>query len=190
MLTAFTYSRWPRRGRGGVGPAVSVVAEEMEVEDVKEEARKARTLCNFIEIRCNFYLFIFCFFIFLKIFLYNISPSSTVCFSFSGQIIEGPCGKRSQNSSQVIGILLLGYLMSICFLGLLHLCLLPSSSLSGSSLFLFLFLFLSVCLFLLFRTTRMAYGSSQAWGQIGAAAASLHHNHSNTRSEPCLRPIA
>ena len=115
----------------------------MEVEDVKEEARKARTLCNFIEIRCNFYLFIFCFFIFLKIFLYNISPSSTVCFSFSDQIIEGPCGKRSQNSSQVIGILLLGYLMSICFLGLLHLCLLPSSSLSGSSLF--LFLFLSVC---------------------------------------------
>ena len=31
------------------------------------------------------------------------------------------------------------------------------------------------CLF--FRATPMAYGSSQARGQIGAAAASLHHSH-------------
>ena len=31
------------------------------------------------------------------------------------------------------------------------------------------------------------YGSSQARGQIGATAASLHHN--NTGSEPCLPPI-
>ena len=32
----------------------------------------------------------------------------------------------------------------------------------------------------------VAYGSSQARGQIGAAAASLHHSHSNSGSEPCL----
>ena len=34
----------------------------------------------------------------------------------------------------------------------------------------------------------MAYRSSQARGQIGAAAASLHHSHSNTGSEPHLQP--
>ena len=32
------------------------------------------------------------------------------------------------------------------------------------------------------------YESSQARGQIGATAASLHHSHSNTRSEPHLQP--
>ena len=35
----------------------------------------------------------------------------------------------------------------------------------------------------------MAYGDSQARGQIKAVAASLHHSHSNTRSEACLKPI-
>ena len=29
----------------------------------------------------------------------------------------------------------------------------------------------------------VAYGGSQARGQIGAAAAGLHHSHSNTRSK-------
>ena len=43
-----------------------------------------------------------------------------------------------------------------------------------------------VVLFLLFRATTMAYGSSQARGRIRAAAAGLHHSHSNARSEPCL----
>ena len=32
------------------------------------------------------------------------------------------------------------------------------------------------------------YGSSQSRGQIGTAAASLHHSHSNIRSELCLWP--
>ena len=45
---------------------------------------------------------------------------------------------------------------------------------------------LFVCLFLLFRDASAAYGSSQARGQIGAAAASLHHNHSNLGFEPPL----
>ena len=33
----------------------------------------------------------------------------------------------------------------------------------------------------------MAYGGSQARGQIGAVAASLHHSHSNRGSKPRLR---
>ena len=35
----------------------------------------------------------------------------------------------------------------------------------------------------------MAYGVSQARGQIRAAAAGLRHSHSNATSEPHLRPI-
>ena len=39
--------------------------------------------------------------------------------------------------------------------------------------------FLKILLFyfLLFRATPAAYGNSQAMGQIGAAAAGLHHSH-------------
>ena len=33
-----------------------------------------------------------------------------------------------------------------------------------------------------------AYGGSQARGQIGVAAAGLHHSHSNAKSEPRLQP--
>ena len=43
---------------------------------------------------------------------------------------------------------------------------------------------LFVCLFvLLFRAAPIAYGVSQARGQIGATAAGLCHSHSNTRTE-------
>ena len=38
----------------------------------------------------------------------------------------------------------------------------------------------------LFRATPMAYGGSQARDQIGAAADSLCHSHSNVGSEPAL----
>ena len=41
-------------------------------------------------------------------------------------------------------------------------------------------------IFLLFRATPVAYGSSQARCPIRAAAASLRHSHSNARSELCL----
>ena len=51
----------------------------------------------------------------------------------------------------------------------------------SSSLSPFFFFF-----FCLFRAAPVAYGSSQARGQIGAAAASLHHSHSNEGSEPHL----
>ena len=39
-----------------------------------------------------------------------------------------------------------------------------------------------------FRATPVAYGISQARGQIRATAAGLHHIHSNVGSEPCLQP--
>ena len=44
----------------------------------------------------------------------------------------------------------------------------------------------TICLFVclcLFRATPLAYGSSQARGQVGAAAASLCHSHSNAESK-------
>ena len=42
--------------------------------------------------------------------------------------------------------------------------------------------------FCLFRATPMAYGSSQARGQIRAAAVGLRHGDSKGGSEPCLQP--
>ena len=42
--------------------------------------------------------------------------------------------------------------------------------------------------FRLFRAAPMDYRGSQARGPIGAAAAGLPHSHSNTGSEPRLRP--
>ena len=41
--------------------------------------------------------------------------------------------------------------------------------------------------FCLFRATPMAYGGSQARGQIGVVAAGLHHSHINVRSKLRLR---
>ena len=41
---------------------------------------------------------------------------------------------------------------------------------------------------MLFTAAPMAYGSSQARGQTGAAAAGLCHSHSNRGSEPRLQP--
>ena len=43
-----------------------------------------------------------------------------------------------------------------------------------------------VTFFGLFRAAPVAYGGSQARGQLRAVAASRHHSHSNTRSEPRL----
>ena len=53
--------------------------------------------------------------------------------------------------------------------------------------FFIFFYFLFFC-FLFFRATCAGYGGSQARGRIRAAATGLQHNHSNTGSEPCLRP--
>ena len=50
--------------------------------------------------------------------------------------------------------------------------------------------FLSLSFFFLVfsRAASVAYGSSQARGLIGAAAASLCHSHSNAKSRLSLRP--
>ena len=56
---------------------------------------------------------------------------------------------------------------------------------------LFIYLFNLIFFFCLFRAAFclfVAYGSSQASGWIGAAAASLRHSHSNARSELHLPP--
>ena len=50
-----------------------------------------------------------------------------------------------------------------------------------------IFQYFNLFFFCLLRAAPAAYGSSQARSQIGAAAASLHHGHSNVSSEPCLR---
>ena len=52
-----------------------------------------------------------------------------------------------------------------------------------------LILFYFVLFFGLFRAPLKVYGGSQARGQIGAAAAELHHSHSNSGSKQHLRPI-
>ena len=44
--------------------------------------------------------------------------------------------------------------------------------------------------FFFFRAASVVYGSSQARGQIGTAAASLHHSHSNRGSELHLQPTS
>ena len=68
-----------------------------------------------------------------------------------------------------------GYLASPLFVGLLH-----SVSIVHVCLSLFCFLFM---------TTPAAYGGPLAKGQIRAAAAGLHHSHTNTGSELPLRPM-
>ena len=52
-----------------------------------------------------------------------------------------------------------------------------------------------IFIYFLFRATLAAYGSSQARAQIGAAAASLHHSHSNAgslthRARPGIKPTS
>ena len=84
-------------------------------------------------------------------------------------------------------ILFILALSKFLFLVLSHLKLSENSKLS----FVFnliLFKLEKTFFFLLFRATRVACGSSLARGQIGAAAAGLHHSHSNAGSKPCLRP--
>ena len=49
------------------------------------------------------------------------------------------------------------------------------------------FLFCSF-VFVFFRATPEAHGSSQSRGRIKAVAAGLRHSHSNTRSKPHLLP--
>ena len=64
---------------------------------------------------------------------------------------------------------------------------LPHPHSQDASFFLLrLLFFVSFLFFFAFRAILMVYGSSQASGRIGAAAAGLHHSHSNARSKLCL----
>ena len=55
--------------------------------------------------------------------------------------------------------------------------------------FLYSFFFLSFFVVVAISwATPVAYGGSQARGQIRAVAAGLHHSHSNTGSKPRLQP--
>ena len=47
---------------------------------------------------------------------------------------------------------------------------------------------ISFCLFVISWAAPVAYGGSQARGQIGAVAAGLHQGHSKAGSEPRLQP--
>ena len=49
-------------------------------------------------------------------------------------------------------------------------------------------MYLFIYLFIYFRATLLAYGGSQARGQIGATAARLPDTHNNEGSEPHLGP--
>ena len=49
--------------------------------------------------------------------------------------------------------------------------------------------FIIIIIILLFSAAPVAYGSFQARGRIGAAAAGLRHIHSSARSEPHLQTI-
>ena len=56
-------------------------------------------------------------------------------------------------------------------------------------IFFFFFLYLIFFfVFCFFRAVPPAYGSSQARGQIGAAAAGHRHSDSHTGSKACLQP--
>ena len=48
--------------------------------------------------------------------------------------------------------------------------------------------FIYLFIYLLFRATLVAYGVSQARGQIGATDASLRHSHSKAGSKGALEP--
>ena len=69
-------------------------------------------------------------------------------------------------------------------LGLFHITDNTNILMTISHIFFVLFCFVA----LFFRAAPVAYGDSQARGLIRAIAAGLHHSHSNTRSELCLRP--
>ena len=62
----------------------------------------------------------------------------------------------------------------------------PVENHQGVGLELAYFFFFSLCVGVCVCAAPTAYGGSQARGQIGATAASLHHSHSNARSEPRL----
>ena len=64
----------------------------------------------------------------------------------------------------------------------------PGGQPSPKSTCIYLFIHSFIHSFIYFRAIPTAYVSSQARGRMGAAAASLHHSHSNKGSKPGLQP--
>ena len=60
---------------------------------------------------------------------------------------------------------------------------------SSPTCLLFSFVCLDLFCFIFLHFTHMVYGTSQAKGWIGSAAAGQHHSHSNTRSKLHLQPM-
>ena len=58
----------------------------------------------------------------------------------------------------------------------------------GHVVVLVFFFFFVFCLFVFLGAAPVAYGNSQARDLIRAAAAGLHHSHSNTGFEPQMQP--
>ena len=91
-----------------------------------------------------------------------------------------------EGESNCVGIVGCGQSLDVVFLNAVLKQFIWWAARSSRRCFLFyLIIYFDFCLF---RTTPLAYGGSQARGQIGGAAAGLHHSHSNARSEPHLWP--
>ena len=122
FLTPSCWGGWGGGGRGGLDLA------EWQRWKSRGGGRGGRgsrhTQGTFMEIHCNFCLKVL-FFISLKTFLCVISPPSTICFCFSAHITEGSMPYKSQKQSWELRTLLPDCVMSVCFLALLLLGLLP-----------------------------------------------------------------
>ena len=75
---------WRGRGRGGIGLAVSGWKWWRRLKGRQER----QALCSFTKIHHIIPVWLFCFFISLRMFLCGSNPSSTVCSSSSDSIIE------------------------------------------------------------------------------------------------------
>ena len=116
-------SLWGGR-REEAGLAVSGVAEAEEVEEVEGETGKAGTLGATLRKYIVISVWLFAFSFLEKCFcMVLILPQFALVSVPVSQ--KGLCCKRSQKQSWIIRTLLPPCLMSICFLALLLLCLLP-----------------------------------------------------------------
>ena len=122
FLTPSCWGGWGGGGRGGLDPA------EWQRWKSRGGGRGGRGSST-LRVPLWKYIVIsvwrFCFFISLKTFLCVISPPSTICFCFRAHIIEGSMPYKSQKQSWELRTLLPDCVMSVCFLALLLLGLLP-----------------------------------------------------------------
>ena len=105
------------------------------------------------------------------------------CDSWVGWIIQGELGLQiaSSSSSNAVAHVTIQNTATVFQLQSL---LKPTSQSDHKGMCLFIY-FLS---FVFLRAAPTTYGGSQVLGPIGAVAASLHHGHSNARSNLRLQP--